>query len=68
VEEGLIDDSARSFRSHSLWSLDAIAWRFRLAIVGLNANRGSLGYFIEMQGKLQFSVLEKLIKYEIAAK
>jgi len=49
----------------------AYTWSAKIAgtpYVGLNANRGSNGYFIEMQGKLQLSVLEKLITYEIAAK
>lgn len=36
--------------------------------VGLNTNRSSVGYYVEMQGALKLSVLEKLIKYEIAAK
>jgi hypothetical protein len=36
--------------------------------VGLNTNRGSVGYFVEMQGALKLSVLEKLLKYEIASK
>jgi hypothetical protein len=36
--------------------------------VGLNTNEGSVGYYIEMQGAPKLSVLEKLIKYEIATK
>jgi hypothetical protein len=36
--------------------------------VGLNTNRSSVGYYVEMQGALNLSVLEKLIKCEIAAK
>jgi hypothetical protein len=36
--------------------------------VGLNTNRSSVGYYVEMQGAPRLSVLEKLIKYEIAAK
>lgn len=49
----------------------AFTWSATIAgspYVGLNANRGSIGYFIEMQGKLQLPILEKLMKYEIAAK
>lgn len=36
--------------------------------VGLNTNKGSIGYSVEMQGALKLSVLEKLIKFEIASK
>jgi hypothetical protein len=36
--------------------------------VGLNTNQGSVGYYIEMQGAPKLTVLEKLIKYEIASK
>jgi hypothetical protein len=46
-------------------------WSAKIAgtpYVGLNTNRGSVGYFVEMQGALKLSVLEKLITYEIASK
>jgi hypothetical protein len=36
--------------------------------VGLNTNKGSVGYYIEMQGAPTLSVLESLLKYEIATK
>jgi hypothetical protein len=36
--------------------------------VGLNTNRSSVGYYVKMRGAPKLSVLEKLIKYEIAAK
>jgi hypothetical protein len=36
--------------------------------VGLNTNQGSVGYYIEMQGAPKLSVLESLIKFEIASK
>jgi hypothetical protein len=36
--------------------------------VGLNTNKGSTGYYIEMQGALKLPVLEKLIRFEMASK
>jgi hypothetical protein len=47
------------------------SWSAKIAgtpYVGLNTNRGSVGYYVEMQGALKLSVLEKLINYEIATK
>ncbi len=47
------------------------SWSAKIAgapYVGLNTNRRSVGYYVEMQGSPKLSVLEKLIKYEVAAK
>lgn len=49
----------------------AYSWSAKIGgapYVGLNTNQGSVGYDVEMQGALRLSVLEKLVKLEIASK
>ena len=49
----------------------AYSWSAKIGgapYVGLNTHQGSVGYDVEMQGALRLSVLEKLVKLEIASK